>query len=250
METLQLTIPAELEAAVAESHRQGHSLVFVAIDGGVAGAIELLPTVRPEAGRIIKALREKYGIESTYIISGDHEAPTAKLAQELGIDHYFAETLPEQKAELIERLTAEGRFVCYVGDGINDAIALKKSHVSISLRGASSVAVDTAQIVLMDGDLRHLPKLFELAAGFHANTNRAFAISVVPTMIGIGGAFFLHFTLVHTAILSLGSIFVGLGNAMQPLMRHRHIQNQTAEIKRQGVHAKVLDVAETAKQTT
>ena len=229
MESLALQIPPGLEAVFAASHRQGHSLVLVACDGAVAGAIELAPTVRPEARRVIQALRERNGIKATYIISGDHEAPTAKLARELGIDHYFAEVLPEQKAELIERLTGEGRFVCYVGDGINDAIALKKSHVSISLRGASSVAVDTAQIVLMDGDLRHLPQLFEFARGFKANTDRAFAICVVPTLISIGGAFFLHFTILHTGLIGMASILAGLGNAMQPLLRHRHGLQQAGE---------------------
>ncbi|MFM8444540.1 MAG: heavy metal translocating P-type ATPase [Methylococcus sp.] len=221
IESQGIVFPEELEQAFEPSYRQGHSLVMVAIDGALAGVVELAPTVRPEASQVIEDLRHRHGIRDTYIISGDQEAPTRELAARLGIDHYFAETLPENKAALIDRLIAEGRFVCYVGDGINDAIALKKAHVSISLRGASSVAVDTAQIVLMEGDLRHLPDLFEYARGFHANTNRAFAISVVPTVIGIGGALFLHFTMVHTAFLALGSIFLGLGNAMLPLLRHR-----------------------------
>ncbi|MGB0386666.1 MAG: HAD-IC family P-type ATPase, partial [Ardenticatenaceae bacterium] len=76
---------------------------------------------------------------------------TRRLAQELGIDHYFANTLPENKADLVKQLQEEGRTVCFVGDGINDAIALKQAHVSISLRGATTIAMDTAQIVLMDG---------------------------------------------------------------------------------------------------
>ncbi|MDD5033392.1 MAG: heavy metal translocating P-type ATPase [Methylococcaceae bacterium] len=221
MEALALTIPPALDPVHEECHRQGHSLVMVACDGALIGAIELVPTVRPEAKAIIAELRRRHGIKATYIISGDHEAPTRKLAEELGIDHYFAETLPENKAALIERLIGEGRFVCYIGDGINDAIALKKSHVSISLRGASSVAVDTAQIILMEGDLKNLTTLFDLAKGFHTNTDVAFAISVVPTVIGIGGAFFLHFTLVHTALLAVASIITGLANAMLPLVLHR-----------------------------
>jgi heavy metal translocating P-type ATPase len=221
IEALAMGIPGWLEDAYVQGHAAGHSLVVVACDGVVAGAIELAPTVRPEAREVIDLLRRRHGIRHTCIISGDHEAPTRRLAEQLGIDRYFAETLPEQKADLIEQLIAEGRFVCYIGDGINDAIALKKSHVSISLRGASSVAVDTAQIILMEGDLRPLPRLFEFAQGFHANTSRAFAISVVPTAIGIGGAFFLHFGLVQTAMLALGSIFIGLGNAMLPLWQHR-----------------------------
>lgn len=88
---------------------------------------------------------------------------------ELGIDHYFAEVLPEAKAQLVARLQAEGRFVCFVGDGINDAIALKKAHTSISLRGASTAATDTAQIVLTDESLEQLAHVFEMAQRFHDN---------------------------------------------------------------------------------
>ena len=115
----------------------------------MAGAIELHPTIRPEAKQIIAELRKRN--LSLYIISGDHKTPTEKLATELGIDNYFAETLPENKADLIAKLQEEGKSVCFVGDGINDSIALKKANVSISMCGASTIATDTAGIVLMDG---------------------------------------------------------------------------------------------------
>ena len=103
------------------------------------------------------------------IISGDHRQPTQQLAQELGIDEYFAETLPENKAKLIEKLQQAGKSVCFIGDGINDSIALKKAHVSISLRGTSTIATDTAQVILMDESLKQLPNLFALAD--HLNKN-------------------------------------------------------------------------------
>ena len=80
------------------------------------------------------------GIKHTAIISGDHEAPTKKLAESLGMDRYFAQVLPADKAEYVTKLQSEGRKVCFVGDGINDSIALKQANVSISLRGASSIA--------------------------------------------------------------------------------------------------------------
>lgn len=221
MESLRLEIPPTLDLLFDEAHRLGHSVVMVACDDAIIGAIELKPSVRPMAKQVIDDLRQHYGIQSTYIISGDHDEPTRQLAQELNIDHYFAETLPEQKAELIEKLVNEGHFVCYIGDGINDAIALKKSHVSISLRGASSVALDTAQIVLMESELVQLTDLFELAHGFHSNTNRAFNIAVMPTVIGIGGVLFLQFGLIQTALLSIISLFVGIGNAMLPRYQYR-----------------------------
>ena len=130
--------------------------------GRVAGAIELHTTIRPEARAIVRGLRRRH-IASMYIISGDHEAPTRRLAETLGIEHYFAETLPENKAALIEGLQQAGKVICYVGDGINDSIAMKKSHVSVSLRGASTLAVDTAEVILLDGSLNQLGRLFDIA---------------------------------------------------------------------------------------
>ncbi|MGH8549752.1 MAG: HAD-IC family P-type ATPase, partial [Methylococcales bacterium] len=221
MEVSGLTIPPALQRIQEDCHAQGHSLVMVAVDQAVGGAIELLPTVRPEAEGIIGDLRRRGNIKATYVISGDHEAPTKKLAEALGIDHYFAETLPEQKAAIIQQLTDEGRSVCYVGDGINDAIALKKSHVSVSLRGASTVAVDTAQIIMMNGDLSGLVSIFDFAQDFRSNTNITFALVLVPSIIGIGGAFFLGYGMLHTTFLNLAGLLAGLSNSLVPLMKYR-----------------------------
>lgn len=221
MESSGIGRTARLDDIEAHCHGLGHSLVLLARDGELAGAVELAPAVRPRARTIIAEIKRRHGITATYIISGDQEAPTARLARELDIDHYFAETLPERKAELIERLVGEGRFICYIGDGINDAIALKKSHVSISLRGASAVATDTAQIVLMESDLDHLVKLFDYAHEFRGNTDINFAIVTGTTLIGMGGAFFLGFGLLQTTLLAVGSIAIGVGNSMRPLLSHR-----------------------------
>jgi Cu2+-exporting ATPase len=194
----------------------GYSLVMVAIDEQIIGAIELKPTLRPEVKQIIEHLKARDNIKSTYIISGDHEAPTKKLAKEIGIDHYFAETLPTDKADLIEKLKEEGHFICYIGDGINDAIALKTAQVSISLSGASTIATDTAQIVLMDKGISHLNMLFDLAEDFNNNMDRTFNILLTPAIIGIGGAFLLGFGLPQTLFLNMGGLFLGMGNAMHP----------------------------------
>lgn len=115
------------------------------------------------------------------------------MAETLSIEHYFAEVLPENKAELVKQLREQGRFVCFIGDGINDAIALKSAQVSISLKGASTVAIDTAQIILMDGTLNHLEQLFQLANEFENTMHTNFITTIVPGIICIGGVYFLHF---------------------------------------------------------
>ncbi len=226
MEEEKLALPTAAEASKNAAHQHGHSLILVAVNRQVVGAIELEPTVRPEAKAIIQGLRER-GVQQTYIISGDHEAPTRKLAHDLGIDHYYAETLPEDKANLIEQLQQEGKIVCYVGDGINDAIALKKAAVSISMQGASSVATDTAQVVLMDQSLNKLCDLFDIAADFNRNMKKTFGLVVAPHILSLLGVLFLHFGLLSVIILCQLGLGVGVGNALLPRLQHRlHGQNK------------------------
>ncbi len=227
MEVENILIPPKLKAQQKLSHEEGYTLVIVAVDKHLAGAIELLPTVRPEAKAIISRLKQRQNIKATYIISGDHDIPTKKLAKALGIDHYFAETLPEDKAGIIEQLQQEGHFICYIGDGINDSIAMKKSHVSVSLAGASTIAIDTAQIILMDSGLNHLDLLFDLANNFNANMNTTFAIILIPAVISVSGAFLLGFGLTQTVVLNMSGIILAIGNAMTPLLKQPEKQLQS-----------------------
>lgn len=168
----------------------GYSMVYVAVDDQLAGVVELHPTVRPEAKSIIRQLKKRD--LSLVIISGDHEKPTQALAEELGIDHYYAETMPQDKAGIVKNLQQQGKTVCFVGDGINDTIALKKADVSISLNSASTIAADTAQIVLMDDNLQQFPKLFELSESLESNYRKSVLWDIIPNMINIGGAYFFH----------------------------------------------------------
>jgi len=218
MEMVNIMMPSTFQDIENTCYREGHSLIMVAIDEQLIGAIELLPTIRPEAKAVVQQLRQNPQIKSTYIISGDHEIPTRKLAQILGIDHYFAETLPENKADIIEQLQQQGKFICYIGDGINDSIALKKSHVSISLRGASTVATDTAQIILLDQGLKQLNLLFDLAKSFNQNMDTTVALVVTPTIVGIVGAFLLGLSFGNTVLLNIVALLTGTGNVMLPLL--------------------------------
>ncbi|NEP84448.1 MAG: hypothetical protein F6K39_43860 [Okeania sp. SIO3B3] len=130
-----------------------------------------------------------------------------------------------------------GKFVCYIGDGINDSIALRKSHVSISMRGASTVAVDTAQIIMMHGDLTRLIDLFDYAQEFDLNTNISFGIVLVPMFVGIGGTLFLGFGLFHTTLLGLGGLLVGLGNSMVPTIKNSLKSNGAPGLLSGGIPA-------------
>ncbi|MFN0122951.1 MAG: heavy metal translocating P-type ATPase [Blastocatellia bacterium] len=216
MEGIQ--IPAQMQALTAACQAQGHSLVMVAVDDELAGCLELQPTIRPEAQQVIEDLRNR-GL-ALYIISGDQEGPTRKLAEDLGMTGYFANVLPEGKAALVEKLQSEGRRVCFIGDGINDAIAMRQAQVSISLRGATTVATDTAQIILMEGNLEQLTQLFELAMEFERNLKLNIRYTSGISMIAVSGILFAAFTFYATEILYSAALMGGLGIALKPLFDH------------------------------
>lgn len=210
-----VAIPDAMRRTQAEREACGAILVAVAVDDATVGLLELEAGIRPGAHALIGELREQ-GIRAAYIVSGDREAPTRRLAEELGMDGYFAETLPERKAELIAQLQAQGKTVCYVGDGVNDSIALKQADVSISIRGASTVATDTAQIVLMDRSLAQLPYLFAMGRQFSGHMKKAVAAVVVPSFVAMGGAIlFFHFTLLQSLILPQLGLIAGVAIALR-----------------------------------
>ena len=220
MELEQIELPTALEQIQGVAHQEGHSLVMVAIDHQLVGAIELEPTIRAEIAEIITYLHERD--LQVYIISGDQEQPTRKLAQSLGIDRYFANTLPGDKASHVERLQAEGRRVCFIGDGINDSLALRRADVSISLLGATSVATDTAQIVMLHQSLRQLPALLNLVDEFNSTMQKGYAASVIPGVLTVGGVFFLKLGIMASTMIYNVGLLTNVGIAMLPLLLHRH----------------------------
>lgn len=216
MQQSQIALPGELQAIQEQSQERGHSLVMVALDDEIVGAIQLQPTLRAEVQDVISTLRQRN--LDLYILSGDQEAPTKQLAQQLGMDRYFANTLPEDKAKIVEALQAEGRAICFVGDGINDAIALKKANVSISLKGATTVATDAAQIVLMDGSLGKLPFLFEMSHQFAANMRTNTYISIAPAIFCVAGVFVLQWGLLSSFLIYNAGLLTGMLNGTRPLL--------------------------------
>lgn len=213
-----LAIPPDIQSALDQAHHEGNTLVMVGIDDELGGALELHASERPEARDIIAGLRKR-GIKHIAIISGDHEGPTKKLAERLGMDRYFAGVLPADKASYVEKLQAEGKKVCFVGDGINDSIALKKANVSISLRGASSIATDTAHIVFMEESLAKLCELRDIARSLDQNVNRSWTMILIPNALCIFGAFTMGFGVMASVVTNNVAALGALANGMLPLRR-------------------------------
>ena len=202
---LAITIPESIETVQNEANEKGHSVVYVAAEIApdnttLLGIIELAPVLRPQAQETIATLHQ-LGIK-TAIISGDQQKTTQHLAMQLGIDDYFAETLPKDKAKIVADLQNEGHTVCFIGDGINDSVALQQADVAISLHGAAIIAQDTADIVLLTPDLSYIPWLLHLSRDLHKRMDRneymnnAFGatcvVSVLGFGMGLGGAMLLY----------------------------------------------------------
>jgi heavy metal translocating P-type ATPase len=212
-----IALPHDFEQTEQQAHEQGYSLIYTAINGILCGIIELRPTVRQEAAQVIRRLQQR-GL-NVYILSGDHKGAVKSLAKDLSVDGYIAETLPEEKSQVIEKMQQEGKKICFIGDGINDAIALKKATVSVSLQDASHIAMDSAQILLMNKNLLQLLDAFDLASGFTSNQKIFINVgTVAPSLISMGGAFFAGFTVANAVVLYCVSITMGAGLALLPLL--------------------------------
>lgn len=214
-----IALPAAIQELAQPVHEQGHSLVMVAVNDRLVGAIELRPTVRAEIESVLDELRRRN--LDICIISGDQEGPTRRMAEALGITRYFANILPEEKANLVAGLQSEGRSVCFVGDGINDSISLKKANVSVSLRGASTVATDSAQIILTGQGLQQLPFVFQLADEFDSNMRAGYGVAVGQGIVIIGGALLSVVGIIGGTLIWSAALLAGLGIAFRPLQRHR-----------------------------
>jgi len=214
-----ISISADVEPIVKEADEKCNSLVYVARNNNLVGILEFERSIRPEAEATIRFLKKRgYAL---WVISGDSERPTRRLAETLGIDNFIAETLPEEKAERVKEICDAGRFVCFIGDGINDAVALKSAQVSISLKGASTAATDTAQIILMDGTLNKLKFLFECSDTYEQAIRANLLWSFGPSIVTIGGIYLFHFGIGTAMSLYCVSCIGGLGTTLWPLVEHQ-----------------------------
>lgn len=193
---------------------EGKTPMFVAVDGGAAGIIAVADTLKPEAHEAIESL-QRMGI-AVYMLTGDNQRTAAAIAKQVGVTNFFAEVLPEQKADKVKELQAQGKRVAMVGDGINDAPALAAADVGIALGTGTDVAMEAADITLMRGDLRGVVTAIQLSRTtirtIYGNYFWAFAYNVagIPLAAGLLYPFFgiLLSPIIAAAAMAFSSIFV------------------------------------------
>ena len=170
---------------VAEEYLEtGCTVIYLAVDGTLAGLLSLADTLRTDAGDTIREVREA-GVEPV-LLTGDHANAARHIAGILGIRAVHSDCLPEDKLNWIGEEQSRGRQVCMVGDGINDAPALRKAHVGIAMGGVGSdIAVDAADIVLVNDDIRTLPHLLNLSRRMMTTIRRNLAFSMSLNFLAI-----------------------------------------------------------------
>lgn len=210
----QLSLTAQQQATVQPFLDQGCTVIYVALDGQLAGCLALSDTLRPQAADTITQLKQA-GV-TPVLLTGDHQAAAQHIANQLGITQFTADCLPQDKLNTIQNFQKDGQPVCMVGDGINDAPALKMAQVGIAMGGiGSDIAVDAADIALVNDDIKQLPHLFHLSHRmmFTIKCNLTFSmvlnfVAIILAMTGILNP--VVGALVHNA----GSVFVILHSAL------------------------------------
>lgn len=157
-----VTMPAEIENQCQQYLQQGCTVIYTAVNDELAGYMVLSDTVRYESSKVIKSLKNLS--VQPILLTGDNEKAATNISNQLGITEIHANCLPEDKLYWIDRYQEKGELVCMMGDGINDAPALKKADVGIAMGGiGSDIAVDAADIALVDDEVKELPHLFALS---------------------------------------------------------------------------------------
>jgi P-type E1-E2 ATPase len=169
----------------ALAHGTGGSTTFVAIEGRLVGLLVLYDELRDDAETAVRALRARK-MRNVIMVTGDHPEPTRQIAASLGVRHYYPDLLPEDKAALIRRLRAEGRAVAMVGDGVNDALALREADVGIAVQGGVDVVMEAAGVVLLRGGLDKVVDSLDLARDGIGVVQRTLDAAVKGNMVAVG----------------------------------------------------------------
>jgi Cu+-exporting ATPase len=212
--------PGRLAERAEQQRAEGATVMFVAVDGRPVGLIGVADPIKATTPAALEALREE-GLRIV-MLTGDNRTTALAVAKKVGIDEIHAEVLPEQKNEVIRRLQAEGRTVAMAGDGINDAPALAQADIGIAMGTGADVAMESAGITLVKGDLSGLVRARRLSEATMRNIRQNLFFAFVYNALGVpiaAGVLYpfmglLLSPIIAAAAMSLSSVSV-IGNALR-----------------------------------
>jgi Cu+-exporting ATPase len=222
----ELGIASEALTQQAEAlRREGQTVMFVAIDGQPAGLLGVADPIKPSTSEAIRMLRED-GVQIV-MLTGDSRTTAEAVAHALGIEQIEAEVLPEQKGDMIKRLQAEGHVVAMAGDGINDAPALAQAQVGIAMGTGTDVAMESAGMTLVKGDLRGIARARRLSRGTMRNIRQNLFFAFVYNAIGVpiaAGALYPMWGLLLSPMIASAAMTFSSVSVISNALRLRHLE--------------------------
>lgn len=215
LESLDVSLPAPLEETQDRWGREGKTAIYLVVDGKPEAAIALADVVREDSREAVAKLKE-HGLRVA-MLTGDSEDVAKWVSQELGIDEYFAEVLPEHKADKVKEIKSRGEMVAMVGDGVNDAPALVTADVGIAIGAGTDVAIEAADIILVKSDPRDVVGIIDLSRASYRKMvqNLAWAtgynVVAIPLAAGILASFGIFL------IPAVGAIFMSASTVIVAL---------------------------------
>ncbi len=198
-----INVPSDLEKKMVELEEDGKTAMLVGLEDKVIGAIAVADTVKPDSKKAIQQMK-KMGIE-VWMVTGDNIRTANAIAKEVGIDHVFAQVLPQDKASKVKELQEKGHVVAMVGDGINDSPALAQADIGIAIGAGTDVAIETADMVLMRSELSDVVVAIDLSKKTFNRIRLNFMWAFGYNVAGIPLAAGLFIPLIHYLT---GSTFV------------------------------------------
>ena len=225
MQEKNISLTTEQQQFADDYARKACTIIALANKNKVLALVALTDEVKSTSATAIQELKA-LGIE-TYMLTGDNAQTAAVVANEVGIDHYVAQTLPADKANFVKQLQAEGKKVAMVGDGINDSAALAVADLSVAMGRGSDIAIDTAMLTLLTSDLLRLPQAIRLSARtvrtIRQNLFWAFFYNVVSVPIAAGVLYpicgFMLSPMIAGAAMALSSVSVVTNSLRSGLKR-------------------------------
>ncbi len=209
-----------LEAQAEELRKLGHTVVFVAVGDKLAGLVSITDPIKESARDALRFLR-KQGIR-VVMLTGDNRTTASAIATQLELDSFEAEVMPQDKAQVIQKLQSEGRRVAMAGDGINDAPALAQAQIGIAMGTGADVAIESADVTLLGGDLRGIVRAIQLSRATMKNIRQNLVFAFLYNLIGIpvaAGVLYpvtgmLLSPMIAAAAMSFSSVSV-IGNSLR-----------------------------------
>lgn len=217
LDQYHVPVTKEMEKDMEELASAGNSLVLVAVNGQLELALGLKDEIRAGVKEDLVALK-KLGVKNLLLLSGDNQKTVDLVAEELGLTEAYGQLLPEDKAESVKKRQAAGEIVAFVGDGINDSPSLARADIGIAMGSGTDVAIETSNVVLMNGSFDRIPRALALAKATRRNMieNITIALAVVAVLlVSVLASSWMNMAIgmfVHE-----GSILVVILNAMRLL---------------------------------